>query len=130
MNERKTKITEADIQIGRNLRTMRESAKISQKDLARILGVTFQQLQKYETAKNRLPAAKLFTLGRFFEVPYENFFHGIDGIKAPCMKRLDSDPLTAKIVYKVRAVQDPATKHQIGRMIDVMLSAPTEKELS
>lgn len=124
MKKSKSRITEADIQIGRNLRAMRDFARISQKDLAKIVGVTFQQLQKYETGKNRLPAAKLFKLAHFFGVPYENFFHGINGAQASCMTLVDNDPLTAKILYKIRTVDDPDVKRQISRMIDVMLSAP------
>ena len=47
--------------IGQRLRTMRTAAKVSQSTLGEALGVTFQQIQKYERGKNRLPATQLYT---------------------------------------------------------------------
>jgi transcriptional regulator with XRE-family HTH domain len=51
--------TEADIRIGARVRAAREAARMSQSDLARILGVSFQQVQKYERGRNRLCGSRL-----------------------------------------------------------------------
>jgi len=123
MNESKSKITKTDISIGRNLRAMREFAGMSQKELADILDVTFQQLQKYEQGKNRLPAARLFTLTRYFNVPFENFFDGVDDINGPDMDLIKSDKLSIEIFQKVRALKDETLKCRISRVITA-LTAP------
>jgi transcriptional regulator with XRE-family HTH domain len=67
--------------IGANLRKLRKEAGLSQQKLGRVLGVSFQQLQKYETGRNRLPVDRLYTLKHFFDVPYECFLTGLGSLK-------------------------------------------------
>jgi transcriptional regulator with XRE-family HTH domain len=50
---------------------------LSQQDLARICGVTFQQIQKYEAAKCRMPVATLWRLAYALEVEVSYFFDGL-----------------------------------------------------
>jgi transcriptional regulator with XRE-family HTH domain len=52
-------------QIGKNLKNLREIQGCSQRQIADILGVTFQQVQKYEKGANRLPLDKLHALKIF-----------------------------------------------------------------
>jgi transcriptional regulator with XRE-family HTH domain len=51
--------SDIDKTIGHRLRAFRPAAKMSQTDLGNILGVTFQQIQKYENGKNRLSGSRL-----------------------------------------------------------------------
>lgn len=62
------------LQIGQNLRTIRHNAGLSQKRLGHMLGVTPQQIQKYERGVNRISADMLFILHHTLQVPYEDFF--------------------------------------------------------
>jgi transcriptional regulator with XRE-family HTH domain len=55
--------------LGRNIRLARSAAGKSQAEVAEFLDVTFQQLQKYENGKNRVPLDRLVSLARFLEVP-------------------------------------------------------------
>jgi transcriptional regulator with XRE-family HTH domain len=48
-----------DVQVGQRIRVLRQEIKMSQTDLARELGVTFQQVQKYEKGVNRVGAGRL-----------------------------------------------------------------------
>src|SRR5262249_35516057 len=52
----------ADVHIGRRVRLARQAAKMSSQALAQKLGVTFQQVQKYEKGKNRIAAAMLWEI--------------------------------------------------------------------
>jgi DNA-binding XRE family transcriptional regulator len=52
----------ADVHIGRRVRLARQAAKMSSQALAKKLGVTFQQVQKYEKGKNRIAAAMLWEI--------------------------------------------------------------------
>lgn len=57
---------------------MRRRMGMSQKDLATTLGVSFQQVQKYETAGNRISASRLYQIANAFNVPVGRFFNEID----------------------------------------------------
>ena len=64
--------------IGINLRRARLSRGMSQVDVGNILGVTFQQLQKYEKGHNRISAAKLVTFCKHLGCPYESILPALD----------------------------------------------------
>lgn len=66
--------------IGANIRALRLKRRCTQAALAAALGVTFQQLQKYESGRNRLTAGRLFIMARYLDVPLDCFFHGLEGI--------------------------------------------------
>lgn len=57
------------IQVGKNLRAIRRSQKISMDKLAPNLGISYQQYQKYETAENRLSVGKAFVIAHLLNVP-------------------------------------------------------------
>jgi transcriptional regulator with XRE-family HTH domain len=61
------------------LRLIRREAGKSQEALAKALGLTFQQVQKYERGANRVSASKLFEIAAFFDVPVGAFYEGLGG---------------------------------------------------
>jgi transcriptional regulator with XRE-family HTH domain len=63
-----------DVHVGGRARLRRLYLEMSQSALARSLGVTFQQVQKYERGHNRISASRLFDLSRILEVPIGYFF--------------------------------------------------------
>lgn len=63
-----------DVQVGKNIRRRREELKLSQQRLADALGVSFQQVQKYENAQNRVSASRLYAISRVLDVPVETLF--------------------------------------------------------
>ena len=65
-----------DLFVGGRVRERRLQAGLSQLALAEQLGVGFQQVQKYETARNRISASTLFRLSHVLEVPPGYFFEG------------------------------------------------------
>jgi transcriptional regulator with XRE-family HTH domain len=72
-----------DVLVGANLRLLRQAAHISQTELAAKLGVTFQQVQKYERGSNRLGAGRLLIVANLLKVPVGAFYEGAKGINAP-----------------------------------------------
>ncbi len=56
---------------------MRSQRQLSQTDLAHQVGVTFQQIQKYEKGTNRISASRLYEFALVFGVPVQEFFAGI-----------------------------------------------------
>ena len=70
-------ITPIDEYLAQKLRQLRRISGISQEKLGELTGLTFQQIQKYEAAKNRIPASRLFEFSQIFQQPLSAFFEGI-----------------------------------------------------
>lgn len=66
-----------DKHVGRRVCEKRISLGYNQSDLGRALGLTFQQIQKYEKGSNRISASKLWDISRFFKVDIGYFFEGL-----------------------------------------------------
>ncbi len=66
-----------DIYVGRRVRLRRMLVGLSQEKLGISMGLTFQQIQKYEKGVNRIGASRLFRLSEVLEVPVQFFFDGI-----------------------------------------------------
>jgi transcriptional regulator with XRE-family HTH domain len=62
--------------VGAKIRVLRVSRGLSQSDLADQIGVTFQQVQKYEKGTNRIGAGRLHQISRILQVPISFFFEG------------------------------------------------------
>lgn len=70
--------TNIDKVIGHNIRIRRRSRGYSQMELAELLGITSQQVQKYERGANRVASSRLWEIAKLFEVPVQSFFIGLD----------------------------------------------------
>lgn len=66
-----------DIHVGHRLRLRRTMLGMSQEKLAAGLGLTFQQVQKYERGLNRIVASRLYRMGQVLDVPVSYFFEGL-----------------------------------------------------
>ncbi len=67
-----------DRHVGSRVRLRRQILNMSQEKLGDELGVTFQQVQKYERGTNRIGAGRLWTLARVLEVPVGFFYEGVN----------------------------------------------------
>ena len=89
-----------DIQVGNRVRIRRMLIGMSQERLGDLLGLTFQQVQKYEKGVNRIGAGRLFEMARILNVPVDFFYEGVnahtgqagtgDGESAPVMEFVSS----------------------------------------
>ena len=66
-----------DIHVGKRIKLRRTLLHISQEQLAGDIGVTFQQVQKYESGHNRVSASRLFDISRVLNCPIAYFFEDI-----------------------------------------------------
>ena len=66
-----------DVHVGRQLRLLRKGKGLTQAQLADAIGVTFQQVQKYERGSNRLSASKLFDAGKALGASPTAFFQDL-----------------------------------------------------
>ena len=67
-------VNDMDLSIAHRIRAFRVKKDIGQVTLAESIGVTFQQVQKYETGKNRISASRLYLIAGALDVPIEQFF--------------------------------------------------------
>lgn len=74
--KKKSRITPTDIHVGQRVRMRRMMLGISQEKLADKLGITFQQVQKYEKGTNRIGAGRLQQVAEFLEAPIAFFYEG------------------------------------------------------
>jgi len=85
-----------DVHVGIRVRLRRTLMGMSQEKLGEALGLTFQQVQKYERGANRIGASRLFDLSRVLEVPISYFF-----------EEMEADVQSASPRHMVRAVEEP-----------------------
>jgi len=67
-----------DIHVGKQVRKRRNALSMSQEKLGKALGLTFQQVQKYERGVNRIASSRLYQLGQILDVEISYFFDGYD----------------------------------------------------
>jgi transcriptional regulator with XRE-family HTH domain len=97
---------------------------LSQEKLGEAIGLTFQQVQKYERGANRIGASRLHDLSRFLDAPVSFFFDDIEPVKAPAIPAgfaepaaFDVDPLrrreTIELVRAYYRIDDSALRRRL-----------------
>lgn len=67
-----------DVHVGKRIRHRRWMVGMTQQQLGEIVGIKFQQIQKYETGMNRVSASRLWDIAKALEVQISFFFEGLD----------------------------------------------------
>ena len=112
-----------DMHVGQRLRMRRTLLGMSQEMLAERLGISFQQLQKYEKGSNRLSASRLFELSRMLDVPVSYFFDELpndgevsaDAPADPLMKRE-----SLELVRAYYDISDPRIRQHLVELIRLL----------
>src|ERR1041384_6651710 len=76
-----------DVHVGSRLRLRRTLLGMSQEKLGEAIGLTFQQVQKYERGANRIGASRLWDLSRVLDCPMSFFFEDMDEATASASPR-------------------------------------------
>ena len=90
-----------DAHLGQRIRSRRTALKMSQMKLGDALGITFQQVQKYEQGKNRIAASRLYVLSQIMEVPIAFFYEGLANLIAAQMSGEVAEGDQVKFSYDV-----------------------------
>jgi len=112
--------------VGRNIRIHRLAKGISQTDLGKKLGLTFQQVQKYEKGTNRVGSGRLFQIGTILGVPVTSFFEGADAAppgKGTSPFDMLADPLCLRLLTAFAKIPDSRTRHSVVGLVETMLRA-------
>jgi transcriptional regulator with XRE-family HTH domain len=120
-----------DGQVGNRVRIRRMLIGMSQEKLGDLLGLTFQQVQKYEKGINRIGAGRLFEIARILDVPIDFFYDGVgttsDGVgeaRAPVMEFVSTtEGLQLSLAFM--KIRDPKVRK---RVLDLVKSLAEEEE--
>jgi transcriptional regulator with XRE-family HTH domain len=120
-----------DAQVGNRVRIRRMLIGMSQEKLGDLLGLTFQQVQKYEKGVNRIGAGRLFEIARILGVPIDFFYDGIgeaakpaDETAPPVMEFVSSgEGLQLSLAFM--KIRDPKVRK---RVLDLVKSLSEEEQ--
>jgi transcriptional regulator with XRE-family HTH domain len=114
------------VHVGSRVRLRRNMLGLSQEKLGEAIGLTFQQVQKYERGANRIGASRLHELSRVLDVPVSFFFDETDPVRAPAIpsgfeepaqEGFDTDPLrrreTVELIGAYYQIDDAAVRRRL-----------------
>jgi transcriptional regulator with XRE-family HTH domain len=126
-----------DVNVGSRVRLRRNMLGLSQSKLGDAIGLTFQQVQKYERGTNRISASSLYMLSRALDVPVSFFFDDVDPVRAPAIpggfsepptEPFESDPLrrreTVELVDAYYAIHDAAVRRRLLELARAFAGEP------
>jgi transcriptional regulator with XRE-family HTH domain len=121
---------EVDAHVGRRLRQRRIALGISQEQLGAELGLTFQQVQKYEKGQNRISAGRLYKIARILSVSVEHFFEGLNNQHALAQQggmpreveisAFLTSPEGLALTSGFMKISDPATRRRIVDLVNTI----------
>lgn len=117
-----------DVHIGKRLREARLSRGMSQDHLGRRLGVSFQQVQKYEKGTNRIGGSRLWDISQILDTPVEFFFEGLSGgppERSPA-DRLGGEALpndTIRLAKEINQIDNDQVRNHFLRLVRAFAKA-------
>jgi transcriptional regulator with XRE-family HTH domain len=114
-----------DVHVGRRLRLRRTLLGMSQERLGELLGLTFQQVQKYERGANRVSASKLWEIAAALKTPVAYFYDGLGDQEALAAQRDAAQEfmLSAEGIELMAAfprITEPAIRRKIVELVRVV----------
>lgn len=94
-----------NVRLGERIRALRRLRRMTQSDLARELGITFQQVQKYERGKNRLSVAMMLKISHFLDAPPDLLLAGLSAGDAPPQGSSDPAPSASEVAECINVMQ-------------------------
>jgi transcriptional regulator with XRE-family HTH domain len=109
-----------DAMVGAKIRVFRIHRKLSQTDLAEQIGVTFQQVQKYEQGANRIGASRLSRIAAVLDVSIGELFEssGSKSGASASLFRLLSDPYALRVLKAYARISDPRIRRAIAELVE------------
>jgi transcriptional regulator with XRE-family HTH domain len=111
-----------DIHVGSRVRLRRLLLGLSQEKLGDELGVTFQQVQKYERGANRIGASRLYRVAEVLEVPIGFFFEGLqsspvegfaEGDQTPLVNDFINSPEGVALAAAFARIKEPSVRRKL-----------------
>lgn len=105
---------ETDLHVGKRLRRRRRLLGMTQQDLAGMVGVRFQQIQKYECGANRITSSRLFELSKALNVSVQYFFDGMIDPAHAAQPANDADSIEGDILSQKETLELVRAYYRLG----------------
>lgn len=133
-----------DRHVGTRIRGRRVGLRISQTKLGQSIGVTFQQIQKYESGTNRVGASNLFKIANRLGVDVSFFFEGVNlegmtpvvpgavgaGLSEPPPAAFDVNPMNSReafeLIHNFFRIPDPVVRKRLFQLVRTLAFAESE----
>lgn len=112
-----------DRHVGRQIRTARQAKGLNQGALGEILGISFQQVQKYESGENRISASRLWEIAKGLDTPISALFEGLEGSEDTRLGPLVAKPSTLDLVKLFDRIPSDEAKEGFIRLIRSYIAA-------
>lgn len=120
-----------DIKIGSQLKKRRDRLRMSQETLGAHLGISFQQIQKYEKGTNRLAASRLFEISKILKSPLAYFFEDLpeggvsqggfaEGDAAGYEPGFLSTPEGKNLTRAFAQIDDPVVRERVLQLVEAL----------
>jgi len=119
-----------DATVGSRIRVFRIHRRMSQTELAEQIGVTFQQVQKYEKGTNRIGASRLSRIATILGISISELFEASDeeAGNSALLFRLLAEPGALRVLKAYTRTSDPRVRHAIAELVDgIANSQPVKK---
>lgn len=131
----KGKPHDVDIHVGSRVRLRRSALGLSQDQLGAAIGLSFQQVQKYERGANRIGASRLYEMSKVLQTPISFFFENLNNqeLKEESNASYQADPAmereTLELMRAYHQIEDPKQRKKILKLVQVV-AQETKKNLS
>ena len=114
-----------DRHIGQKLKAIRTVKDITQEELAISLGITFQQVQKYEIGSNRISATRLYAMAKILDVNVADFYEGYEAESAVSsfLADIEKDKELAALIRGWQRIKNKELKKTVLRLFRSVLEA-------
>jgi transcriptional regulator with XRE-family HTH domain len=129
-----------DRYVGARVRARRVGIRLSQTRLGEAIGVTFQQVQKYENGTNRIGASNLYKIAKTLGVDMTYFFEGVQelpeagqaGLPEAPQAQFKDDPMTSReaieLMHNFFRVKDPNVRRRLAQFVKTLAQSGTGEE--
>jgi transcriptional regulator with XRE-family HTH domain len=111
----KEELKEMDRQVGARLKARRKTLGMSLTQVANKLGISYQQIQKYELGNNRVGASRLLSFSKLYEVPITQFFTGLE--EASKGEKVELDGKIIETARAITLIKDDRSRKAIKALI-------------
>jgi transcriptional regulator with XRE-family HTH domain len=117
-----------DVHVGKRIKILRKLRGMNQTKLGEAVGLSFQQIQKYETGANRIGASRLFEFSQVFDVPVSCFFDDMppelgnhNSTETP-ERDVFRSPDAAEVARIYYSIPDKSVRHSFRNLVKAMVA--------
>lgn len=115
-----------DVVLGRRIRDRRVQRGMAQSELAGLVGITYQQLQKYERGANRISASRLYAIAQCLDLSIAGLFDAIDPAEHAPQDVIPNDRSALELNRLYASITDPTIRRGILKMLREVAKDPID----